>query len=45
MKAAVVVANVLKEKLGTKDINLLNNSGQLAGQTVMAFSFTCLTTL
>ena len=37
MKAAVVVANVLKEKLGTKDINLLNNSGQLAGQTVMHF--------
>ena len=29
--------NLLKEKLGIKDINLLNNSGQLAGQTVMHF--------
>ena len=37
MKAAVIVANLLKEKLGIKDINLLNNSGQLAGQTVMHF--------
>ena len=37
MKAAVIVANLLKEKLGIKDINLLNNSVQLAGQTVMHF--------
>lgn len=37
MKAAVVVSNILKEKLQIHDINLLNNSGQLAGQTVMHF--------
>ena len=29
------VADILKEKLNINDINILNNSGQLAGQTVM----------
>lgn len=37
MKASVIVSNLLKEKLGIQDINLLNNSGQIAGQTVMHF--------
>ncbi len=37
MKAAVVVANLLKTKLKVENINLLNNSGSLAGQTVMHF--------
>lgn len=37
MKAAVVVSHLLKEKLGVTDINLLNNSGVGAGQTVMHF--------
>ncbi len=37
MKAAVIVANLLKEKLGVENVNLLNNSGSLAGQTVMHF--------
>ena len=37
MKAAVKVSNILREKLQIKDINLLNNSGSLAGQTVMHF--------
>lgn len=37
MKAAVIVSNLLKEKLGVENVNLLNNSGSLAGQTVMHF--------
>ncbi len=37
MKAAVIISNMLKEKLGVSNINLLNNSGKLAGQTVMHF--------
>ena len=37
MKAAVKVANLLKEKLNLTSVNLLNNSGELAGQTVMHF--------
>ncbi|MCM1260796.1 MAG: HIT family protein [Prevotella sp.] len=37
MKAATVISHLLKEKLGITDINLLNNSGVRAGQTVMHF--------
>ena len=37
MDACVYVANKLKEKLGVQNINLLNNSGTLAGQVVMHF--------
>lgn len=37
MKAATHIANLLKEKLGVENVNLLNNSGPLAGQTVMHF--------
>ena len=37
LKAATIVSNILKEKLGVKNVNLLNNSGTLAGQTVMHF--------
>ena len=37
MDACVYVANKLKEKLGVENINLLNNSGTLAGQVVMHF--------
>ncbi len=37
MKSAVIVSNLLKEKLNINNINLLNNSGKLAGQTVMHF--------
>lgn len=37
MKAAVHVSNLLKDKLGVENVNLLNNSGVLAGQTVMHF--------
>ncbi len=37
MKATVLVSNILKEKLHVENINLLNNSGVLAGQTVMHF--------
>lgn len=29
------VSDLLKEKLGFSDLNILNNSGQIAGQTVM----------
>lgn len=29
------VANILKNKLNVNDVNILNNSGELAGQTVM----------
>ncbi len=37
MKAAVKVSKLLKEKLNLTSVNLLNNSGELAGQTVMHF--------
>ena len=37
MEACVYVSNKLKEKLGVENINLLNNSGTLAGQVVMHF--------
>lgn len=37
MEACVYVANKLKEKLGVENVNLLNNSGVLAGQSVMHF--------
>lgn len=37
MKAATVISNILKDKLGVENVNLLNNSGELAGQTVMHF--------
>ena len=37
MKAAAKVSNILKEKLNVENINLLNNSGILAGQTFMHF--------
>ena len=37
LKAATIVSNILKEKLGVENVNLLNNSGALAGQTVMHF--------
>ena len=37
MDACVFVSNKLKEKLGIQNINLLNNSGRLAGQVVMHF--------
>ena len=37
MEACVYVSNKLKEKLGVANINLLNNSGTLAGQVVMHF--------
>lgn len=37
LKAATIVSNLLKEKLNINNINLLNNSGELAGQTVMHF--------
>lgn len=36
-KALVIVANLLKEKLGFQDLNILNNNGPLAGQTVAHF--------
>lgn len=37
MKAAKYVAELLKEKLNVSAVNLINNSGTLAGQTVMHF--------
>ena len=37
MEASVYVANKLKEKLNVENVNLLNNSGVLAGQCVMHF--------
>ena len=37
MEACVYVSNKLKEKLGIENVNLLNNSGALAGQVVMHF--------
>lgn len=37
MEACVYVSNKLKEKLGVENVNLLNNSGPLAGQVVMHF--------
>lgn len=37
MSALVKVTNILKEKLNVESVNLVNNSGALAGQTVMHF--------
>lgn len=37
MKAVKHVSCLLKEKLGVKAVNVINNSGELAGQTVMHF--------
>lgn len=37
MEATAIIANLLKTKLNIFNINLLNNSGTLAGQTVMHF--------
>ena len=37
--AVKIVTNLLKEKLGVTDVNLLNNSGTNAGQTVMHMHF------
>lgn len=36
-KAVKVVTNLLKENLHVENVNLINNSGPLAGQTVMHF--------
>ena len=36
-KAVKVVTNLLKENLHVENVNLINNSGNLAGQTVMHF--------
>lgn len=33
-EAVIKTTNILKEKLGFKDVNLLNNNGPLAGQVV-----------
>ena len=33
-KAVIKTTNILKNKLGFKDVNLLNNNGSLAGQVV-----------
>ena len=38
-QAVKIVTNLLKEKLGVADVNLLNNSGTNAGQTVMHLHF------
>ena len=38
-QAVKMVTNLLKEKLGVTDVNLLNNSGTNAGQTVMHLHF------
>lgn len=38
-QAVKIVINLLKEKLGVTDVNLLNNSGTNAGQTVMHLHF------
>ena len=37
MEACLYVTKLLKEKLNVKDVNLVNNSGLLAGQSVMHF--------
>lgn len=37
IKAVKVVTTLLKEKLDVQNVNLINNSGELAGQTVMHF--------
>lgn len=39
MKAIKVVTNKLKEKLHVENVNIINNSGELAGQTVMHIHF------
>jgi histidine triad (HIT) family protein len=36
-EASKKVADILKDKLNVEAVNLINNSGQLAGQTVMHF--------
>lgn len=33
-EAVIITTNILKNKLGFKDVNLLNNNGSLAGQVV-----------
>ena len=38
-QAVKIVTNLLKEKLGVTDVNLLNTSGTNAGQTVMHLHF------
>lgn len=38
-QAVKIVTNLLKEKLGVTDVNLLNNSGTNAGQTVTHLHF------
>lgn len=37
IKAAIYIANLQKEKLGATSVNLINNSGKLALQTVFHF--------
>lgn len=37
MKAAKVVTKLMQKNLHVKNVNLINNSGELAGQTVMHF--------
>lgn len=37
--AIKIVVNKLKEKLGVENVNIINNSGVLAGQTVMHIHF------
>ena len=39
IKAVKVVTSILKEKLGVEAVNIINNSGELAGQTVMHIHF------
>ncbi len=38
-KAIVKVTNLLKTKLNVKNLNVINNSGKLSGQTVMHLHF------
>ncbi len=39
MKAINYVAKLIKEKLNVEAVNIINNSGELAGQTVMHLHF------
>ena len=39
LKAVKIVSTILKEKLGVVAVNVINNSGALAGQTVMHIHF------
>lgn len=39
IKAVKVVTSILKEKLSVEAVNIINNSGELAGQTVMHIHF------